>query len=57
MSNPEAARPVRIVGDDRPLEVVRAERMARTVGDSGGGHREEPARTAYDCQVRVRRTG
>lgn len=39
---------------DRPLEVVRAERVAREVAD---GHGEEPARTAYDCLVRVRRTG
>ncbi len=36
-----------------PLEVERAERVARTVGD---GHGEEPARTAWDCLVRVRRT-
>ncbi len=32
------------------LEVVRAERVARVVGD---GHGEEPARTAWDCLVRV----
>lgn len=39
--------------DGEPLEVERAERVARTVGD---GHGEEPARTAWDCLVRVRRT-
>lgn len=31
-------------------DVVRAERVARTVGD---GHGEEPARTAWDCLVRL----
>jgi SAM-dependent methyltransferase len=35
------------------LEVVRAERVARSVED---GHGEEPARTAWDCLVRVVRT-
>jgi hypothetical protein len=30
--------------------VLRAERVARLVGD---GHGEEPARTAWDCLVRV----
>ncbi len=37
-----------LAGED--LDVVRAERVARQVGD---GHGEEPARTAWDCLVRV----
>lgn len=40
-----------LTGED--LEVVRAGRVARTVDD---GHGEEPARTAWDCLVRVVRT-
>ncbi len=39
---------------DRSFEVVRAGRVARTVED---GHGEEPARTAWDCLVRVVRRG
>jgi len=41
-----------VLGDlaDRACDVVRAERVSRTVGD---GHGEEPARTAWDCLVRV----
>ena len=41
-----------VLGDlaGEELEVVRAERVARIVGD---GHGEEPARTAWDCLVRV----
>jgi SAM-dependent methyltransferase len=41
-----------VLGDlaDLGPEVVRAERVARLVGD---GHGEEPARTAWDCLVRV----
>lgn len=35
-----------------PLQVQRAERVGRVVEP---GHRGEPARTAYDCLVRVRR--
>jgi SAM-dependent methyltransferase len=35
-----------------PLEVVRAERVAREVSP-GDDHRGEPARTAWDCLVRV----
>jgi SAM-dependent methyltransferase len=35
-----------------PLEVVRAERVARDVSP-GDDHRGEPARTAWDCLVRV----
>lgn len=38
--------------EGRPFEVVRAERVARNVDD---GHRGEPARTAYDCLVRLTR--
>jgi hypothetical protein len=43
-----------VLGDlaDLAPEVVRAERVARLVGD---GHGEEPARTAWDCLVRVTR--
>jgi len=37
-----------LAGED--LEVVRAQRVARQVGD---GHGEEPVRTAWDCLVRV----
>ncbi len=40
---------------DRDLEVVRAGRVERRV-DDGDGHRSEPARTAYDCLVRLRRS-
>ena len=36
--------------DGLAFDVVRAERVARQVGD---GHGEEPARTAWDCLVRV----
>lgn len=36
--------------DDRSFEVVRAGRVARSVGE---GHGEEPARTAWDCLVRL----
>lgn len=41
-----------VLGDLEGLafDVVRAERVARLVGD---GHGEEPARTAWDCLVRV----
>ncbi len=39
---------------DRDHEVVRAGRVARRV-DDGDGHGSEPARTAYDCLVRLRR--
>jgi hypothetical protein len=39
------------------VEVVRAERVAREVGGQPGGaesgHGDEPARTAYDCLVRL----
>jgi len=35
---------------DRSYDVVRAGRVARTVGE---GHGEEPARTAWDCLVRL----
>jgi SAM-dependent methyltransferase len=38
--------------DGLPLEVVRAERVAREVSP-GDDHRGEPARTAWDCLVRV----
>jgi SAM-dependent methyltransferase len=38
--------------DGLPLEVVRAERVARDVSP-GDDHRGEPARTAWDCLVRV----
>ena len=42
---------------DAGIEVVRAERVARVVaGQPGGdehGHGDEPARTAYDCLVRL----
>ena len=40
--------------DDRSFEVVRAGRVARRVGE---GHGEEPARTAWDCLVRLVRGG
>ncbi|HEU5035432.1 MAG TPA: class I SAM-dependent methyltransferase [Nocardioides sp.] len=36
--------------DGLALDVVRAERVARQVGD---GHGEDPARVAWDCLVRV----
>jgi SAM-dependent methyltransferase len=36
--------------DGLPYDVVRAERVARQVGE---GHGEEPARTAWDCLVRL----
>jgi SAM-dependent methyltransferase len=36
--------------DGLAFDVLRAERVARQVGD---GHGEEPARTAWDCLVRV----
>jgi SAM-dependent methyltransferase len=41
-----------VLGDlaDEDYDVIRAERVARRVGD---GHGEEPARTAWDCLVRV----
>ena len=42
-----------LVGFDGVV-VERAQRVPRRVGD---GHGEEPARTAYDCLVRVRREG
>ena len=38
--------------DGLPLEVVRAERVAREVSP-GDDHRGEPARTAWDCLVRA----
>jgi SAM-dependent methyltransferase len=38
--------------DGLPLEVVRAERVAREVSP-GDDHRGEPAHTAWDCLVRV----
>jgi len=38
---------------DRSYDVVRAGRVPRTVGE---GHGEEPARTAWDCLVRLLRT-
>ncbi len=38
--------------DGEPADVVRAERVARTVEPGHGG---EPTRTAYDCLVRLRR--
>ena len=41
-----------LAGEHR--DVVRAGRVAREVGD---GHGEEPARTAWDCLVRLRRVG
>ncbi|MBB6626998.1 methyltransferase domain-containing protein [Nocardioides sp. KIGAM211] len=40
------------LADEAGVVVERAERVSRVVGD---GHGEEPARTAYDCLVRVRR--
>lgn len=44
--------------DGRPLDVVRAERVAREVsgGEDPVSHRAIPSRTAYDCLVRVVRT-
>jgi SAM-dependent methyltransferase len=36
--------------DDLPSDVLHADRVARQVGD---GHGEEPARTAWDCLVRL----
>lgn len=44
-----------VLGDlaDQPVEVQRAQRVSRTVGD---GHGEEPTRTAYDCLVRLQRS-
>ncbi|WP_432477387.1 class I SAM-dependent methyltransferase [Nocardioides sp. GXQ0305] len=41
--------------DGRPLHVVRAGRVARQVAPSGDHHEHagEPARTAWDCLVRV----
>jgi len=42
--------------DGERFEVARAERVARTVAP-GDDHRGEPARTAWDCLVRVVRTG
>jgi SAM-dependent methyltransferase len=41
-----------VLGDlaDERYDVLRAERVARLVGD---GHGEEPARTAWDCLVRL----
>lgn len=44
-----------VLGDlaDATFEVVRAGRVARTVGD---GHGEEPVRTAWDCLVRLVRS-
>ena len=42
--------------DGERFEVVRAERVARTVAPDDE-HRGEPDRTAYDCLVRLVRTG
>jgi SAM-dependent methyltransferase len=42
--------------DGERFEVLRAERVARTVRPDEA-HRGEPDRTAYDCLVRVVRTG
>jgi hypothetical protein len=43
--------------DDRPLHVVRAERVARQVAPGGDHHEHagESTRTAWDCLVRVER--
>lgn len=45
-----------VLGDlaGEAVEVVRAERVPRTVDE---GHGDEPARTAWDCLVRLVRTG
>ncbi len=45
--------------DGERFEVLRADRVARTIASEGPAddHRGEPARTAYDCLVRVLRTG
>ena len=41
--------------DDEPVEVVRAERVARVVA-AADDHRGEPDRTAWDALVRLRRS-
>ena len=38
------------------FEVLRAERVSRQVVEDPVSHRAHPARTAYDCLVRLRRT-
>jgi SAM-dependent methyltransferase len=43
--------------DGERFEVLRAERVARVVSGPGDEHRGEARRTAYDCLVRLLRTG